>query len=670
MLKVLVMLPDNPGDVLMATPALRGLKTAGHEVHFLVDSANADLVRHNPRIDGLHLFPRRELKAGLNGPQWRAGLLSLKEFLGRLYHEKFDKVVNLFQGASTACLASLLDCDDFAGARYGRKGRLEITGAPAALMYSIPFARAYVPAHACDFYSLMCGVAPDGNPVELFLPEAALAFADGLVRKQGFTPGRIAVLHPRAAHAKKEWPASHMAALLRLLAGAGYDAVLTGSAPEKPSVDAIISEAGVGRAVNLCGAASFLESAAVMKASRCVVSGDTVAMHMAAAVGTRPIALFAPTSPLETGPYCASGAVFTAPCLCRGDYSGACSFNRRCSGMVTPEQVFEEIEGRLPRPAQGCRRLTPAFEAGSGALDYLEQGTSAYRPVSRALFNLFRARPLHAHVLTVSEEKTLERFSLLLQENANCLNMLKRLQSGRQDLTEWLKKNRSAERSLNAHSGAGALLSAFLRFRNNSIQAEGFAEMSEAMLAHARDLSLHVENLRTFAGTESVVEKAPFVSIIMTLEEGAPAAQLEALRQALDYPSFDITAAAGSSALTSAAAREAFGDYLLFLGRSVRPAPGALLEMVRLLEEEEAFCAVSGKLLDADDNVAGTGILRYSPEASRRVEMEAAPLSFLLVRKEAFTAAGADLDADFCGRLKAAGKGILYCPEAEAYFLP
>ncbi|OGS34638.1 MAG: hypothetical protein A2293_02935 [Elusimicrobia bacterium RIFOXYB2_FULL_49_7] len=684
MAKILVMLPNNPGDVLMATPALRSLKADGHTVHFLVDEESALLVRHNANIDCLHVLPRRKLKEKLSEENFRHGILGLKEFLAPLFHERFDKVVNLFQGDSTAYLASLLDCSDTVGGRYTRKGKLELVGDMTALLYAIPFARRQVPAHACDLYTLMCGTRPDGKGVELSLPNEAYAFAEQLLSERSFSRDRLVVFHPCAAHRKKEWPAAAAVDFLKRLEQAGYDVILTGSAKEQARVEKLRNEAGSQRSVNLCGTASFLESAAVMNAAVAVVSGDTVAMHMAAAVGGRAIALFAPTSPLETGPYAAGSVVFVSSCLCFGDYAGPCSFDKYCTQHIGPDQVLACLQGGKEKPLSGIRRLDAQFDPTTGLMDYQTDGYSAYASSGRAFLRFLTGTPASGHSLSADEDITLERFSRLLSDNSQSLNMMKRLQASGKEITDWLKTNRDVERRLNLCTGPGALLAAFLRLKNNAIGSEAFQDLVEAMLDNVRNLSMAVEAVRGLSLPVAAPAVKPKVALLTSPENSAG--------KALDYQGLLILPFSGSLPGIFSQAESLPVEYLFFLSDKALPAPGCLNEMVRILSMYPDFSAVCVKGLNLDDIViqagwergadrrysarlAGKG--RFDSEVSRYAFIPAAPLEGFLVRKRAFISvmqigpitSGPEAAGDFCEKLMMHAGPILYCPEAEVYLI-
>jgi heptosyltransferase-1 len=70
-------------------------------------------------------------------------------------------------------------------------------------------------------------------------------------------------------------------------------------------------------AVNLAGATSLIDLAALYDRMAMVISTDTGPMHIAAAVGTPVVALFGPTAEWRTGPYGDMHQVAAADLDCR-----------------------------------------------------------------------------------------------------------------------------------------------------------------------------------------------------------------------------------------------------------------------------------------------------------------------------------------------------------------
>ncbi|WP_308012851.1 glycosyltransferase family 9 protein, partial [Mycobacterium avium] len=86
---------------------------------------------------------------------------------------------------------------------------------------------------------------------------------------------------------------SRSAAMVAALAGAGHRVVVTGSPDEAALTAAVAGDV----AVDLGGRTSFAELAAVFAAARVVVVPNTGPAHLAAAVGTPVVSLFAPVVP-------------------------------------------------------------------------------------------------------------------------------------------------------------------------------------------------------------------------------------------------------------------------------------------------------------------------------------------------------------------------------------
>jgi heptosyltransferase-2 len=102
---------------------------------------------------------------------------------------------------------------------------------------------------------------------------------------------RIALAPGAARGPSKQWPAEHFMSLGRSLsARSGFGIVILGSAGES-ELGAAVAE-GIGpAALNLTGQLGLPEWAATLQACDVAVCNDSGAMHVAAAAGTRVVAL-------------------------------------------------------------------------------------------------------------------------------------------------------------------------------------------------------------------------------------------------------------------------------------------------------------------------------------------------------------------------------------------
>ena len=103
--------------------------------------------------------------------------------------------------------------------------------------------------------------------------------------------GRI-VLVPGAGRRHKQWPAERFRELARLI---GRDALVIWGPGERERAAAIDAE--------MAPPTNLRELARLLRQARLVIAADTGPLHLAAALGTRVIGLYGPTSPARNGPY-------------------------------------------------------------------------------------------------------------------------------------------------------------------------------------------------------------------------------------------------------------------------------------------------------------------------------------------------------------------------------
>jgi heptosyltransferase-2 len=180
---------------------------------------------------------------------------------------------------------------------------------------------------ALDYFTLL-GVAPSAVPPEttglLRIPEETVAAMEARIRaaasgRAAFSSrGAWVAVAPGAARGgSKRWPETHFADASAALARAGCGVIVCGSAAEKEAGDRLVS-AVPGAAVNLAGATTLAELAAVFRLCRLALCNDSGPMHLAAAAGIPVVAIFGMTDPGRTGPL-GRGHRVLAPEGIRGD---------------------------------------------------------------------------------------------------------------------------------------------------------------------------------------------------------------------------------------------------------------------------------------------------------------------------------------------------------------
>ena len=131
------------------------------------------------------------------------------------------------------------------------------------------------------------------------------------------------VLHPSASVPARRPSAARAAAIGTALAGAGHRVVLTGSAAEAELAAGCSSRREpVGTWSTCAGGPDLPMLAAVLAGADVVVAPNTGAAHLAAAVGTPVVSLFAPVVPA------ARWAPYGVPAIVLGDQRAPCAGSR------------------------------------------------------------------------------------------------------------------------------------------------------------------------------------------------------------------------------------------------------------------------------------------------------------------------------------------------------
>ena len=150
-------------------------------------------------------------------------------------------------------------------------------------------------------------------------------------------------LAPGAAYGPaKQWPQDHFRQVAAWLRRQDLRVVLVGTGKEQ-AVTKAIAEAIPG-ALDLAGRTSLEELMAVLARAKAAVANDSGAMHLAAAVGTRGVAIFGSTDPIGTGPLGAPWHILAATVPCRPCFRRTCPLTGadayRCLAEITPPDVI------------------------------------------------------------------------------------------------------------------------------------------------------------------------------------------------------------------------------------------------------------------------------------------------------------------------------------------
>lgn len=348
-MNIAVFLPNWVGDAVMATPALRALRS-----HFAED-----------RIVGLMKPYVAGVFAGgdwfdeivpFNGGSWSQGVLATAWRLRRRNVDLAVLLSNTFRAALTARLGG---CRRRIGyARYMRSFLL--TEALEPLRDDKGRRR---PSPVLDAYNRLverAGCSQTSRLMELFTTAADERAADGVWERARLDDyPEVICLNPGAAFgAAKHWPSDYFAALANRLARERGSAVLVLCGPTElelaraiaaqachPSVRALSDLTRPGDA-NGPPISLGLTKACVRRADL-LVTTDSGPRHFAAAFDRPVVTLFGPTHIEWTQTYHPRAVNLQKKVICGPCQRRVCPLDHRCMRWLMPDEVFAAAEGLL-----------------------------------------------------------------------------------------------------------------------------------------------------------------------------------------------------------------------------------------------------------------------------------------------------------------------------------
>ena len=209
-------------------------------------------------------------------------------------------------------------------------------------------------AHQVEYYQRLVGALGftnaqpfPGEPrvvVSRELRDNALAELTG-AGWDGVRP--LVALAPGAAYGgAKRWPPAYFAALARALADDGIQTVMVGSRADLPVAREIEAALDGDVVLNLMGT-DLPMLAGTLAACRAIVSNDSGAMHLGAAIGIRVTAVFGPTDERITRPAGGGHAVLAHDVWCRPCLMRECPIDHRCMRGVGVDRVAGAVRQML-----------------------------------------------------------------------------------------------------------------------------------------------------------------------------------------------------------------------------------------------------------------------------------------------------------------------------------
>lgn len=349
--RLLVLAPNWLGDVVMALPALEAIRRWRPDAHFAV-AARASVAPILTLATGID-----EVITLTGRGDWR-DRKGRRADAARLRAGRFDAAVLLPNAFHAAWLARLADIPERWGYARDLRGWL--------LTRAIPRRRGVT--QAAYYLDLATALGAPSVPLTaaLTIPEALWRATEATLRESGWQGEPIVAFAPGAAFGPaKRWPPSRVGLVAaQMRAAVAVTPVFVGTAADRDAIDEAVAAfradgRGDARAIDLGGRTDLPTLAAVLARCEAVLSNDSGAMHVAAAVGVPVAAIFGPTDERATAPLPhPSGravALVTGYAECRPCHLRDCPIDHRCMTSITVSDVASRMRSlmRTPRSEGG-----------------------------------------------------------------------------------------------------------------------------------------------------------------------------------------------------------------------------------------------------------------------------------------------------------------------------
>jgi lipopolysaccharide heptosyltransferase II len=294
---ILIIRADNMGDLIMSSPAIRALKqTFSSRITVLTSSMASGITPFIAEIDDVIIFDLPWVKAKeANANE------DIFDLVTQLKERKFDAAVIFTVFSQNALPAAMITYLAGIPLRlgYSRENpyRLLTNWVPDKEPYT--FIQHQVKRDLALVKSV--GAAADNIYLNLNIPETAWEDAQDKLSKAGVDiENRWLIFHAGVSERKREYPQElWVAAARKLIKEKGFQIIFTGVASEKNLCGELTMKTGEN-AFSAAGLLNLKEFIAVIKHSLLTVSVNTGTIHIAAAVNTPVVVLYAQTNPQHT----------------------------------------------------------------------------------------------------------------------------------------------------------------------------------------------------------------------------------------------------------------------------------------------------------------------------------------------------------------------------------
>lgn len=324
--KILIRTPNWLGDLMMSTAFIKAV------LKYFPDATVDLIVRSGfeslplPHRGSLLPFDKKKESPFAFGKRLKSG--------------GYDRIYVLPPSFSSALMARASGIPQ----RFGYKGSLRGFLLNPALSYR----KSHRSQHLIDEYLQLLDFQTEEEDRIPGLELSDQWIAETLKERFVDFPTETICLAPGAMYGPaKQWPEENFHKLAIKLAQSGKRVVLAGTKNDYEMAERVCAQ--VPDAVNLAGKTNLLELIAILASSDLLVSNDSGAMHIMAALGKPQIAIFGSTSTTWTGPINNKARVLKKEMDCSPCYRRKCPYGHyQCLYGTSETMVLDTINRLLP----------------------------------------------------------------------------------------------------------------------------------------------------------------------------------------------------------------------------------------------------------------------------------------------------------------------------------
>ena len=337
--RLVVLAPNWLGDAVMALPAFADIRRHFASAHVAV-AARPAVAPMFSMVDGVDDVITLQGGGGLRG------LIDQSRDVEAVSGGAFDTAILFPNSYGTARLVAKAGIAERWGYATDWRGSMLTRGIakPDGEPHQSAYYQALTTALGIAAGPAYARVRPDRDRARQLLRDIGLDLDEPFV-----------VLAPGAAYGRaKQWlPERYAEVAGRIINQRGWSVVMVGSNADRAACEEIsrrLPNQGtrMNRLIDFCGKSDLATLAGVLSQAAAVVSNDSGAMHLAAAVGAKVIAIFGPTNEVRTAPLSAGAdapapivithEVFCRPCMLR-----ECPIDHRCMRGIHAARILESI---------------------------------------------------------------------------------------------------------------------------------------------------------------------------------------------------------------------------------------------------------------------------------------------------------------------------------------